>query len=333
MVRLWLPLVLLLSPLGYASCNSTRKNLIIDTDLFSDVDDAGALLIATTATNVNLLAVNINYPSSYSAWCASAIVAHYGLNVPIGIRKPFANVSYFDDFYYQLGEYASKIAYHHSGGNLTWGNADDAWDAVALYRKVLSEAEDNSVTIASIGFFENLSGLLNSTADEYSSLDGPALVSAKVSELVIMGGDYPSGYEYNFWGDNPTATAHVVNNWNGSIVYSGADLGGNVTSGALLIAQGPENDPVRQAYLYYTHGGARYSWDPLTVLYAIDGLSSGLFEYGNQYGYNYVHPNGSNEWVFDEQVANQHWLNLKVDNVTAGAKLDQMFLSKAWSAV
>ncbi|KAI0162440.1 inosine/uridine-preferring nucleoside hydrolase [Pestalotiopsis sp. NC0098] len=330
MARLWLTLALLLSPLGYA-CG--QKNLIIDTDLFSDVDDAGALLIAATAPNVNLLAVNVNYPSSYSALCASAILGYYGQNVPIGIRKPFTNVSYFDNFYYQAGEYASKIAYHHSGGNLTWGNADDAWDAVSLYRKVLSEADDNSVTIASIGFFENLSDLLNSTADEYSSLDGPDLITAKVSELVIMGGNYPSGYEYNFWGDNPISTAHVVNNWKTTMVFSGADLGGNVTSGVPLITQGPENDPVRQAYLYYTHGTSRYSWDPLTVLYAIEGLDSGLFEYGNEYGYNYVHPNGSNEWVFDEQVSNQHWLNLKVDNVTAGAELDDMFLSKAWSAV
>lgn len=35
MVRLWLTLVLLLSPLGFA-CG--QKNLIIDTDLFSDVE-------------------------------------------------------------------------------------------------------------------------------------------------------------------------------------------------------------------------------------------------------------------------------------------------------
>lgn len=35
MVRSWLTLALLLSPLGYA-CG--QKNLIIDTDLFSDVE-------------------------------------------------------------------------------------------------------------------------------------------------------------------------------------------------------------------------------------------------------------------------------------------------------
>ncbi len=64
--------------------------------------------------------------------------------------------AFFDTFYYNLGEYASKVAYHWSGGSLPWGHAEDAWDPVQLYRKTLAEAEDGSVTIASIGFLENV---------------------------------------------------------------------------------------------------------------------------------------------------------------------------------
>ncbi|EAQ84113.1 hypothetical protein CHGG_10517 [Chaetomium globosum CBS 148.51] len=60
------------------------------------------------------------------------------------------------DWYFTLGEYASKVAYHFSGGSLRWGHAEDAWDPVELYRKVLSEAEDSSVTIVSIGFLDNV---------------------------------------------------------------------------------------------------------------------------------------------------------------------------------
>jgi hypothetical protein len=106
---------------------------------------------------VNLLAVNVNYPSTYSALTASAILAHYGqANVPIGIPRPLTNVTFFDGWFYELGEYASKVAYHFSGGSLPWGRAEDAWDPVALYRKVLAESEDGSVTIASIGFLDNV---------------------------------------------------------------------------------------------------------------------------------------------------------------------------------
>ncbi|ORY63930.1 inosine/uridine-preferring nucleoside hydrolase [Pseudomassariella vexata] len=336
MLRRWLCLVgLTLSTLdSVASASSSRKSLIIDTDLFSDVDDAGALLLAATSPNVSLLAVNLNYPSSYSAVAASAILAHYGkVDVPIGIKRPLTNESFFDSWSFELGEYASKIAYHYAGGSLLWGQADMAWEPVALYRKVLAEAEEKSVTIASVGFFENLSGLLNSTADSYSNLTGPQLIASKVSELVIMGGGYPSGHEFNFWGDNSSLTAHVVNNWKGRVVFSGSELGGNVSSGGPLMNEGPVTDPVRQAYIYYTYGTPRFSWDPLTVLYAIEGLGN-LFEFGNvNGGYNYVYPNGSNVWVNDETRTEQYWLKLKTDNVTAAAELDRLFLEGARSVV
>ncbi|RWA04981.1 hypothetical protein EKO27_g10129, partial [Xylaria grammica] len=179
---------------------------------------------------------------------------------------------------------------------LAWGDAaGDAWDAVALYRRVLADADDASVTIASIGFLENLSGLLNSTADEISPLNGRDLVAAKVAELVVMGGEYPSGREWNFWGDNPVTTAHVVRDWQGKVVFSGYEMGRGVLSGGKLMDYGPPNDPARDAYAWYTCGRQlRPSWDPLTLLYAIDGLGD-LFEYATEYGYNHVYPNGSNE--------------------------------------
>ncbi|GKT61794.1 inosine/uridine-preferring nucleoside hydrolase [Colletotrichum tofieldiae] len=311
---------------------AARKNIIIDTDIFSDCDDTAALLLAATSADVNLLGVNVNYPSTYSVTATSAILAHYGLpSVPIGARRPLTNESFFDTFAYDLGEYASKISYHFSGGSIPFGAAETAWDAVSLYRKLLAEANE-PVTIVSIGFFENLSGLLNSTADVHSNLTGPALIASKVSELVVMGGEYPSGREFNFFGDNPLHTAHVVNNWKGRMVFCGTEVGSIVLTGSMLLADGPSSDPVRQAYIYYNFYRPRQSWDPLTVLYAIQGLG-GIFEYGNKNGHNFVYANGSNEWRFDRNVTNQFWLNLKVDNITAAAALDELYLEGALSAV
>ncbi|KAI0159829.1 inosine/uridine-preferring nucleoside hydrolase [Xylariaceae sp. FL1272] len=316
------------------STTQSIKNLIVDADLHSDVDDAGALLIAATSPNVNLLGVNVNVASSYSALAASAILAHYGKpfeEVPVGIKRPLTNDTFFDSWDFELGEYASKVAYHYSKperGSLDWGKADEAWDPVTLYRRLLANAKDGSVTIASIGFFENLSGLLNSTADHVSALSGPDLIAAKVNELVVMGGQYPSGREFNFWGDDPLLTAHVVNNWKGKITFSGYEMGANMLTGHELMSHGPLDDPVRRAYMWYTYGQPRASWDPLTVLYAMNGLSD-IFEYGNQFGYNHVYPNGSNEWIDDDTVTNQHFLKLKVSNTTAAAILDQLFLKGA----
>ena len=177
-----------------------------------------------------------------------------------------------------------------------------------------------------------LSGLLNSTADSYSPLSGPELISSKVSELVVMGGAYPSGYEYNFWGGNASLAAHVVNNWNGRIVFSGDELGAKVNSGARFMAEAPSADPIRSAYIYYTYNTSRPSWDPLTVLYAMDGLGH-LFEFGNEVGYNHVAPDGSNSWVYDDGVGNQHWLKLKVPNHVAADEIDRRLLTGACSIV
>jgi hypothetical protein len=117
-------------------------------------------LLASTLKGVNLLAVNVNYPSSYSALAVSAILAHYGHpDVPVGLRRPITNDSFFDTLTYEMGEFASNVAFHWSNGTLLWGDAARAWRPVDLYRKTLSEQEDHSVTIASIGFFENVGGL------------------------------------------------------------------------------------------------------------------------------------------------------------------------------
>ncbi|KAI1325008.1 inosine/uridine-preferring nucleoside hydrolase [Xylariaceae sp. FL0255] len=327
--------------------NTTTKkvNLVIDTDFFSDVDDAAALLLAATSPHTNLLAVNINVASTYSVLAASAILAYYGKpfsEVPLGVRRPLEDKIFIDTWGFELGEYASKVAFRYADsdsgregegrGSLTWGRAEDAWDPVMLYRRILAGAEDGSVTIASIGFLENLSGLLNTTADGISLLAGPDLIAAKVSELVVMGGAYPSGHEFNFWGDNPLVTAHVINSWKGKIVFSGFEMGENVLTGVDFMNQGPEDDPVRRAYFWYTYGESRASWDPLTILYAINGLGD-MFEYRNKFGYNVVHPNGSNQWIHDEDVTNQHFLGLRVSNSTAASRIDRLLLDGAQSAI
>lgn len=220
---------------------------------------------------------------------------------------------------------------------------------MALYRKVLGEAEDGSVTIASIGFLDNvsstsiyrrlsplircqLSGLLNSTPDSYSDLSGRDLVARKVAELVIMGGGYPSGYNWNFWGSNSSLAAHVVSTWEGRVVFVGEEVGEDVKSGGELMAAGLNTDPVRMAYIYYSYYAPVSSWDPLAIMYAIGGLG-GLFEYGNEYGYNHVKENGSNQWVWDQRRQKQFFLRLKVSNDTAAEELDRLFLEGALSVV
>jgi hypothetical protein len=89
---------------------------------------------------------------------------------------------------FSRGEFASKVAYNFPG---TQNVSSEFLDPVTLYRKLLGSVQDDSTTLISLGFFDNLSALLNSTADQYSPYSGPELVVRKVRELVIMGGEYP----------------------------------------------------------------------------------------------------------------------------------------------
>src|SRR5690606_275877 len=58
-------------------------------------------------------------------------------------------------------------------------------EAVALYREILSNQPDSSVTIVSVGFSTNVLRLLMSMPDRHSSLTGKELVAKKVKLLSI----------------------------------------------------------------------------------------------------------------------------------------------------
>ena len=210
---------------------------------------------------------------------------------------------------------------------------------VELYRSVLSKAEDNSLHIISIGFLTNLADLLKSTADDISNLTGIGLAQSKVSELIIMGGMYPSGWEFNFGGEDPASTIYVLKHWPSSvpITFSGGELGGDIYSGQKLAQHSPPDSPVLASYQWYVGrcSTIRKSWDPLTTLYGILGLDGfskiGIkppLAYANEFGYNSItSSNASCAWVNDTSVKNQHWLRLAdgVSNSSMAWLLDQFF--------
>ncbi|KAI1392802.1 nucleoside hydrolase [Hypoxylon trugodes] len=315
------------------------KPIVIDTDIFSDVDDVGALAVANVLHNyglADLRGVAVNTNSSYGALTVSAINTYFGNgNIPIATIRPLTDDTFFDTQGFVLGEYAAKVAYNWPRAlNITSSTPSP----VELYRSVLSSSEDQSITLISVGFLTNLAALLDSPPDDVTSLAGPDLISAKVKELVVMGGQYPSGWEFNFGGSDPAATYHVVNNWprNIPITYSGAELGGNIFSGEGLGNYAPPESPILAAYQWYVGrcSTIRESWDPVTTLYGILGLEGspelgvgGLLSYANEIGYNKALANGSNTWVNDSAVSNQHWLKLAdgVANTSVASVLTRFF--------
>jgi inosine-uridine nucleoside N-ribohydrolase len=101
-------------------------------------------------------------------------------------------------------------------------------------------------------------------------------VARKVTKLVIMGGRYPEGKEWNFE-QNPAAAAKVLAEWPSPILASGFEIGARVHTGKRLETETPETNPVRKAFaLYAGPGKGRESWDE-TALYAAVRGPEGLW--------------------------------------------------------
>jgi len=175
---------------------------------------------------------------------------------------------------------------------------DDVPDATELYRKILSKQPDHSVTIVTVGFLTNLSNLLLSKADNYSSLDGKELVKQKVKHLMCMAGRFPSGSEFNVNRDAP-ASQNVFSNWPTVILFSGFEIGQKIKVGLPLIHNNAiQNSPVKDVFricipMAAEDSAGRMSWDETAVLVAIKGYEP---FYHLEYGRMQVVADGSNTW-------------------------------------
>jgi hypothetical protein len=262
-----------------------------------------------------MVGVVVDTQGKWGAPCVSVINTFYDRScVPLGTRKPNTN---------DVGAYQQYLVQNFPTA-LTDGNL--APEAVATWRTILAAQPAGSVVVASIGFLTNLSGLLQSPPDTTSPLDGHALVAKAVSKLVVMGGGYPSGSEYNLMGD-PTASAYVAQNWPTPIVFDGAEIGGSITSGTTLSTATPTTNPVRKAYeLYSGVGAGRASWDLTCVLYAVRGGGS-LFAEAGAGGHNVIAANGSNQWETSSTPSNQTYLVKTASDATIASVLDGLLIA------
>ncbi len=294
--------------------------LILDTDFSSDVDDTGAVAVLhglADQGHVRILAMMVSSGDPWSVPCLDAINTWYGRpDIPIGMVKGKAVT--------HISKYTRKIAEEFSHDSPA---GKDAPDAVTLYRKILAQQADHSVTIVTIGYLTNLRNLLLSKADAISPLDGGTLVRHKVKTMVCMGGDYPAGYEWNFYQDVPAAM-HVVKYWPTPVIFCGFEVGRDIWTGAGLKNVRSTN-PIRRSYELYNRLTDRPSWDQVAVFYAVgiaNGQESDLWT--RVYGRNSVHPTGRNYWhgTVDGQ-ADHSYLVQRGDTDKIAEMLEQLMLS------
>jgi hypothetical protein len=239
-------------------------NVFFDSDIGPDVDDAGACAILNAMADrgeARIIGMACCTSSPWGAPCLDAINSYYGRpDIPIGT---FKGAGFLAD-----SKYNRQITERFPNDLKNGANAPDATE---VYRQVLSRQKDGAVVICAVGPQNNLARLLDSGPDRFNKLSGRDLVAKKVRELVVMGGRYPEGKEWNLEQD-PRAAAAVADRWPTRMVASGFEIGEKVKTGGRLWTETPAENPVRAAFeLYVGAGKDRESWDETAVLAAVRG--------------------------------------------------------------
>lgn len=278
-------LILLLCACALASCCNQPKaqssdvpNIIFETDMGNDVDDALALDLLykyLDAGKINLLGITLNKEGTAPAEFIDILGTFYGYpDIPVGIIKGGADCE-TDAINYAKAVVAMRDASGQPLFARSKGDYESYPEAHKLYRKILASAADNSVTVVSVGFSTNLKRLLETQADEFSALSGKELVAKKVRLLCTMAGCFnnPSIHEYNVFKDVEAARV-AFSQWPSPIVTSPFELGVEVCYPASSIEgdfSWVEHHPVVEAYKSYLEMPYdRPTWDLTSVLYAVE---------------------------------------------------------------
>jgi inosine-uridine nucleoside N-ribohydrolase len=282
---------------GPARAAASPLPLIVDTDIFSDADDVGALATAfglQLRGEANVLAVMVNRPTTRAAvasdsWrCVAAITSFYGVaSTPIGAAMP-------DD-----GSSAGDAGFIGPCAALAPASAPAPQPAVDVYRQALAAQPNGSVVIVATGYLGNLAALLDTDR---------ALIARKVKRLVVMGGGYPSSAaETNLQGD-PAAAQDVAQHWPTKIIWSGFEVGVQVHTGWTVTQRHPKYSPVRRAFeAFVGPDEALDSWDLTAVYHAVRPTDALLSE--SAPGTNVVDDNGGNVFT-TSSLGTQRYLRL-----------------------
>jgi hypothetical protein len=268
--------------------------VIVDTDIFSDADDVGALATAFALQlrgEARVIAVGVNTRRSRprvarSSWrCAAAVAQFYGAGrTPLGTHKPDNGTTVNTDEF--AGPCARRASAHTRAPR----------SVVRVFRRALSRQVNGRAVIVETGYSQNLAALLASPPDDISRLTGRQLVARKVNRLVIMGGGYPSRAEENNLAGDPASAQRVADEWPTRVVWAGYEVGDLVHTGATISSTHPGRSPVRIAYEAFVGPDKWiFSYDLVAVFHAIRPANPMLVEVGP--GSNVVDDDGGNQFT------------------------------------
>lgn len=289
----------------------SQPRVILDADIDSDVDDVAALaMLHNLASNEKIILAGIIVTSDdpFAPLCVDAINTYFdNSEIPIGFLRKQAGLKNHSRYTRQISEeFPHKLKSY-----------EEAWDAIALYRNILSNSPDRSVIIITIGHLTSLQELLKSAGDSLSPLTGKALAQNKVSKWICMGGMFPSGKEANFYRPDPGSTVYCLQHWKNDVIFCGWEIGKEIISGGKELQDLLSSEsPVYRAFQLYNQFAGRPSWDQVAILLLMPSYKS-YFE-SEDGGYCHVNPDGSNSWVPGRKT-NQSYIKFK-----AGANREEI---------
>ena len=261
--------------------NYEQKDIrvILDCDMGSSTDDLFALMMLYRYMDMKrctLLGVVVDRMDRANADAVDVMNNYYGYpDIPIGLEKagvkdprifiPYHNMAYARDT-------DGKPIFKRSVGD-----EGEYMDGYKLYRKILAQQPDKSVTIASVGFVTCLSRLLQSGPDEFSPLSGLELFQKKVKNIYMMGGVFGDSFEHDY---NFTAAIDYSLKFfellpkDIDIVFSPGEVGDPLYYSAADIISDmnwTDSHPIKWIYQFLVEDKFQKMWDPLAVINAVEG--------------------------------------------------------------
>jgi hypothetical protein len=305
---------------GTDTTPSPQPRLIVDTDLSLWWDDATAVGLANLLhqrDELHLLGVATDVPNAVAVAAVDAIGTAYGNpDIPLGAMAGSSEDTFEHGYTDVLLDRLDHSVAH----------SDEVPEAVPLYRRLLAEEADRSVTIVSLGAWTNLAGLLESPADAVSDLDGRTLIGKKVRQLVIMDGLFPQGGPplTNQEIDPEAARTVVTGDWPTPIAWVDGFSGVGTLVGGTLCEDTPPDHPMRIVYeeLFGCSAPGDGNWDAPTLLYAVGDIPGAFEELGGD-GAAVINDSGGLSWATSSgrtgdvyvRVVDQQALNRRIDEL------------------
>ena len=273
--------IILITVSLFCSCAQQKETtsaipVILDTDVGNDIDDVLAmqmLLNYEKKGKIDLLGITISKCNPYSL---EYIDAYCRFNDKYDIPLGYAYNGMNTDAGHYLRQTLDTIIDNNKILHPKRSLKDHILEGYKLLRKLLAEQEDHSVVFIALGPETNLARLLISEADEYSELDGKALVAQKVKLLSVMGGLYGNEFDFPEWNiaNDLNAAQITFKEWPTPIIASGWELGNKIRyphQSILNDFAGSYKHPLCVSYkIYQEMPYDRETWDLTSVLQAIE---------------------------------------------------------------